>query len=50
MVKKEYKTGADLKKIVGLLDKDDKEYDEIFKELKKLYKKWGMDLDKNSNY
>lgn len=50
MGKNKYKTGTDLRKFVGLLDKDDKEYDEIFKELKKLYKKWDKDLDKYSNY
>lgn len=38
--KKKYKTGADLKKHVGVIDKDDEEYEEIFKELKILYKRW----------
>ena len=34
------KTGANLKKCLGLLPKDDDEYDKIMKELKPLYKKW----------
>ena len=34
------KIGADLWKCVGLLDKDDKEYDKIMKELGPLYRKW----------
>lgn len=40
MENKKYKTGAGLRKCIGLLDKDDKEYDEIMKELRILYKKW----------
>ncbi|MBS3101418.1 hypothetical protein J4204_04735 [Candidatus Woesearchaeota archaeon] len=38
--KPKIKTGAGLKKHIGLLDKDDKEYEEIMKELKPLYKRW----------
>jgi len=34
------KTGAGLRDCVGLLPKDDKEYEKIMKELKPLYKKW----------
>lgn len=34
-----WKTGADLRKHVGIL-KDDKEYDKIMKELRPLYRKW----------
>jgi len=34
------KTGAGLRECAGLLEKDDKEYDKIMKELKPLYKKW----------
>ena len=34
------KTGAGLRDCLGLLHKDDKEYEKIMKELKPLYKKW----------
>lgn len=34
------KTGAELRDCLGLLPKEDKEYEEIFRELKPLYKKW----------
>ncbi|MBI2650352.1 antitoxin VapB family protein [Candidatus Woesearchaeota archaeon] len=34
------KTGAGLKDCIGLLPKEDKEYEEIMRELKPLYKKW----------
>ena len=34
------KTIAGLKECLGLLDKDDKEYDKIMKELRPLYRKW----------
>ena len=34
------KTGAGLKDCMGLLNKDDKEYEKIMKDLKPLYKKW----------
>lgn len=40
MAKSKRKTGAGLKECLGLLDKNDKEYDEVMKELKGLYKKW----------
>ena len=40
MEKPKSKTGANLGDCLGLLDKDDKEYEKIFKELKPLYKKW----------
>ena len=38
--KPKIKTGAELRTYVGLLDKDDKENEEIMKDLKPLYKKW----------
>ena len=34
------KTGAGLRDCLGLLSKDDKEYDKIMKELRPMYKKW----------
>ena len=34
------KTIACLRGCLGLLDKDDKEYDKIMKELRPLYRKW----------
>ena len=41
MEEKSYKkTGAGLRECLGLLKKDDKEYDKIMEELKPLYKKW----------
>ena len=40
MKKPKAKTGAGLIKCVGLIDKNDKEYDEIIKELKLLWRKW----------
>ena len=40
MNKSKRKTGAGLKECLGLLEKDDKEYDEIMKELRILYKRW----------
>ena len=40
MKKTNLKTGAGLRECLGLLNKDDKEYDEIMKELRILYKKW----------
>lgn len=38
--KKGQKTGYDLKECLGLLSKDDREYEKIMKELKPLYRKW----------
>ena len=38
--KSKHKTGAGLIDCVGLLPKDDKEYEKIMKELRPLYKKW----------
>lgn len=40
MEKRKRKTGVDLIKHVGVIDKDYKEYDGIFKELKILYRRW----------
>lgn len=40
MEKSKPKTGAGLRDCVGLLPKEDKEYEEIMRELKPLYKKW----------
>lgn len=40
MKKQKFKTGADLRKCIGLLDKDDKKYEKILRELKPLYRKW----------
>ena len=34
------KTISDLRECLGLLDKDDNEYDKIMKELRPLYRKW----------
>ena len=34
------KTGAGLRDCIGLLPKEDEEYEEIMRELKPLYKKW----------
>ena len=34
------KTGSELKNCLGLLSKDDKEYEKIMKELRPLYRKW----------
>lgn len=34
------KTGASLKECLGLLNKGDKEYNKIFRDLAPLYKKW----------
>lgn len=34
------KTGAGLRDCAGLLPKEDKEYEEIMKELKPMYEKW----------
>ena len=39
------KIGAGLKDCIGLLPKDDKEYEKITKELKPLYKKWTQKYD-----
>ncbi len=38
--KSKHKTGNGLKDCVGLLGKDDSEYEEAMKELKPLYRKW----------
>ncbi len=40
MKKSKFKTGAGLIKCVGLPDDDDKEYEDIIKELKPLWRKW----------
>ena len=40
MDKSKPKTGAALMECVGLLPKEDKEYEKIMKEVKPLYKKW----------
>ncbi len=40
IAKPHLKTGAGLRECLGLLKKDDKEYEKITKELKPLYKKW----------
>lgn len=40
MEKSKSKTGAGLRDCLGLLPKDDKEYERIMKELKPLYNKW----------
>jgi len=40
MEKTKRKTGAGLRECLVLLDKNDKEYDKIMKELKILYKRW----------
>ena len=50
MEKVKHNTGANLKEVVGLIDKDDKEYDEILKELKVLYKKWTRDVNKYEKF
>lgn len=38
--KSKHKTGAGLMDCIGLLPKEDREYEKIMKELKPLYKKW----------
>ena len=42
---KRKKTVAGLKEYVGLLDKEDDEYDRIMKELRPMYKRWTKKVD-----